>query len=186
MKKLLLVGSNSIHLWRYLKMIRNDFDDVSVITDGQPNSIVVDEFQVSIMSFSIRHPLTFIKTIMKIKKIIRNFCPEIIHVHQANTWSLATLLASLSFKIPVILTVWGTDVLVEPNNGFFYREMVKYNLCHATSLTSDSLYMANKMRELVPGKCLDIKIANFGIGIIPNTSITKENIVYSNRLQHKQ
>ena len=185
MKKLLLIGSNTIHFWRYLKMIRNDFDVVTVITTSQPKGITFDQVDLSIMNFSFLNPISFSKTIKKIKKIIRTFCPDIIHVHQANTVALATLIASRGFKIPVILTAWGSDVLVVPNKGFFYREMVKYNLNHATILSSDSLYMENKMRELVPDRCLDIRIANFGIGIIPNPSIPKENIVYSNR-SHKK
>jgi glycosyltransferase involved in cell wall biosynthesis len=44
--------------------------------------------------------------------------------------------------------------------------------------------MASEMKKLVPGKNLDITIANFGINI-SISNVPKENIIYSNRLHKK-
>ncbi len=60
---------------------------------------------------------------------------------------------------------------------------MKYTLKYATAFTSDSTFMAQKMRDLVPDRNLDITICNFGVAP-PVYDLPKENIIYSNRL-HK-
>jgi len=62
--------------------------------------------------------------------------------------------------------------------------MVQFNLRHADIFTSDSEFMAEEMRSLLPKRKLDILIANFGIEIIEK-DLLKENIIYSNRLHKK-
>jgi glycosyltransferase involved in cell wall biosynthesis len=62
--------------------------------------------------------------------------------------------------------------------------MVQFNLRHADFFTSDSEFMAEEMRSLLPKRKLDILIANFGIEIIEK-DLLKENIIYSNRLHKK-
>ncbi len=180
MKKLLLVGSSSIHTFNYLNLIRDLFEEVEVISDGIKEGISEPIHQVN---FSLRNPVNVAKTIQHIKKTINRFKPDIIHVHQANSCAWLTLIASKDSGIPVIVTAWGSDILLNPDRNFLFRSLVKVILKKANAFTSDSSFMADKMRALLPEKKLDITIANFGIeeGISPGI---KEDIVYSNRL-HK-
>src|SRR5690606_39358317 len=94
-----------------------------------------------------------------------------------------TIRALRKFGVPIVGTAWGSDVLTLPQKGLLIKEMVKYSLRHATAFTSDSTYMAQRMRELLPGRELDITICNFGV---PEQTVVlpKENIIYSNLL-HK-
>ncbi len=185
MAKLLLIGPGSIHLWRYLTMIKEGFDEVKVISDRLPDSQLCGDFEVQIANFSLRNPLAFRKTIRLIRQIIRSFQPDIIHTHQAGTEALAVNLAIKKVTTPLVLTAWGSDILVVPHRNLISKRMVAYNLSQAAIITSDSLFMAQKMRELVPESHLQIRLANFGIGIQPDPSIAKENLIYSNRLHEK-
>lgn len=182
MSKLLLVGPHSVHLWRFYEMVKQGIDQIEVITDQEPEKLSSPNLKVTVVSFSLRHPLEFYRTIRRIRQQIRESRPDIIHCHMANTTALAVNWANRGMKVPVVLTAWGSDVLVAPFQSSFLRRMVTYNLREAQILTSDSRYMAEKMRELLPEKKLDIHIANFGIGVVPDPLVRKENLIYSNRL----
>lgn len=181
MKKLLLIGSNSIHVYNFEKLVSGYFEEVLLISNkANPNSGI----NTVVLDFSLKSPLNLITTVSKIKKIIREYKPSIIHIHQANSYAFYALLASGGGGIPKVLTAWGSDILLLPKANFFLRQMVKYNLRNVTVLTSDSLFMAEEMRRLVPEKKLDITLANFGIDDVAQTNLTKENIIYSNRLHN--
>ena len=182
MSKLLLVGPSSIHLWRYYQMVKLGLDDIAVITDTDPGTAVPAGCQITVLPFSLRHPFAYFRSIQTIRQLIRTYQPDIIHCHMANIAALAVNLANRGSKIPTVLTAWGSDILIAPFQNLFLRKMVTYNLCKAQILTSDSRYMADIMQELVPEKRLDLRIANFGIGVLPDPSVVKENLIYSNRL----
>ena len=180
MKKLLLIGSNTIHVYNYIELIRDYFDEILLITDKKRDGHSIKTIE---LNFHL-NPISGIKTIQKIKKIIDAYNPSIIHIHQSNSYAFLTLQAAKNFKIPKILTAWGSDILVLPKKNWLLKKMVQFNLRNADAFSSDSIFMAAEMRQLVPEKKLDIRIANFGIEI-NDLRLPKENIIYSNRLHKK-
>lgn len=181
MKKLLLVGSDSIHIYNYAQLIAGYFDDILLITNKKRIDSNLPTMEVD---FSLRNPLNYIFTVRRIKNIIREYDPTLIHIHQANSCSYYTLKAAGNCKAPKVVTAWGSDILISPNVSSFLKGIVKYNLKNASALTSDSSFMADEMRKLIPEKKLDITIANFGI-TKEITELPKENIIFSNRLHKK-
>jgi glycosyltransferase involved in cell wall biosynthesis len=165
-------------------MVRHGLDDVTVITDAEPSPAATLPVGVKlvVLPLSLRHPLAYYQSIQTIRQLIHAYQPDIIHCHMANTAALAVNLANRGFKIPTVLTTWGSDILVAPQQNLLLRKMVDYNLSKAQILTSDSRYMSDVMQDLILKKPLDIRIVNFGIGVTPDPSITKENLIYSNRL----
>lgn len=180
MKKLLLVGSNSIHVYNYIELIKNYFDEIVLITNEKREGTNIKTIEAD---FHLT-PANRFKTVSKIRKAIKEFSPSVIHIHQANSYAYFTLKAARKFNVPKILTAWGSDILVLPHKGFLYRKIVEYNLRHSDAFTSDSKFMAKEMQRLAGQKQLDITIANFGIDP-PELNLKKENIIYSNRLHKK-
>ncbi len=185
MSKLLLVSSNCVHLWSYFNLINNDFEDILVITNGNKSN----SDETIYVKFSLRNPFYFFSSIIKIKKIIDKYKPDIIHCHQINVVSLVTVIAnkiSKFKKIPIVATAWGSDILINSNKNILYRCLIKKILNNINFLTTDSLYLAFKARNFIKKTDLNIKIANFGVEFLsPNlTEYNKENIVFSNR-NHK-
>ena len=179
MKKLLIVGSNTIHVYNYLSLIEKYFDEIVLITnekrDGYAYNTVEVDFKLNFKNL--------IKTTKIIRQTIASFKPTVIHIHQANSYAFYTFLANKNNKIPTVLTTWGSDILVLPNKSLILKKIVQYNLKSADYLTSDSVFMAEEMERLSKLKS-DILIANFGINIVP-IDIEKENFIYSNRLHKK-
>ena len=180
MKKLLIIGSNTVHLHNYISLVRERFEEIVFITD-QPNAQYTYEgIRVLFTNFSVRRPLAFIRSIGYIRKVICSFSPSIIHSHQLTTNSLLVLLANKKTGKPCLFTAWGSDVLYNPMQGRIYRIMLKYILRHGKHFTSDSKYMGEVMQKTAQ-KPLDILIANFGIDTNEIKETKKQNILYSNR-----
>lgn len=180
MKKLLIVGSNTIHVYNYIELVKEYFDDILLITDKKREGSDIKTIE---LDFHLRIS-SRLKTVSEIKKQIKEFSPSIIHVHQANSIAFYALKAAQKSNIPKILTAWGSDILVVPKKSWLLKKMVQFNLRHADAFTSDSEFMAQEMRKLVPERELDILIANFGIELL-DLKLPKENIIYSNRLHKK-
>jgi L-malate glycosyltransferase len=178
-KKLLLVGSASVHVLNFYHLVKEFFDEILIAS----NDAVFGDLPYVNVDFNIRNPLQIPGNIKKMKSVIEDFKPDVIHIHQANSVAWITLKAAADFAIPTVLTAWGDDILVHPHQNAILKKMVHFNLLNADFLTSDSLYMAGEMQKLVPEKNLKVTVANFGIELLPVT-VKKEKVIYSNRL-HK-
>ncbi len=180
MRKLLLFGPDSIHVVNFLELISGYFDEIRVITDDQgqgyeyPNHVKINP--------SIRNPISTRLKISKIRQIIKDFRPDVVHLHNINSTSFLLYKALMGLDIPTVATAWGSDVLVNPNRSFILRGIVKNVLSEFNYFTCDALFMVNEMQKLA-SKDLQIEVANFGVDEAPEYS-EKKNIIYSNRL-HK-
>ena len=184
MKKLLLIGSNSIHTFNYFCLIEDYFDEIVLITE------TINKFEAEKLTHkyavasSLKNPFNYFKAVKKYQDILKKEKPNLIHIHQISTYSLLLLkaLKRLKLSIPVVITAWGSDVLINPSKGFLYKKMVQSVLNQGDKFTAGSQFLADQTQKLASKK-IDVTVANFGINV-ENISVKKENIVYSNRL-HK-
>lgn len=178
MKKLLIFSSDNVHVYKYIELIGGYFDKILLVCNSRNSNYQGD---VEIVDMSLKNPFSLIDTPRLIRKIIKDFKPSVIHVHQANSVAWYAFRAAKGMGIPTVLTAWGSDILVLPKRSYFMHYLVKWNLRQADVLTSDSTFMADEMSKIAGIRVCDILIANFGIDIEP-LDIPKENIIYSNRL----
>ncbi len=175
-KKLLIIGSNTIHTYNYIKLIEDYFDDILLLTNKKN-----EKYKIKTIEINFRLGLNIFSSFKKINSITKEFNPSVIHIHQANSYAFISLLGLKQVKIPKVLTAWGSDILINPKKNILLKEMLRFSLNNIDIATSDSLYMASEMKIYNPK--LDIRIANFGINI-ENNILKKENIIYSNRLHN--
>lgn len=178
-KKLLVVGSNSIHVHNFIALVQERFDDVLLLTNEENEDSTVKSVTAN-FSLGIR----VLKTLHIIKQVLRDFQPSVIHVQQANTYAFLTVLATRGLGIPVVLTAWGSDVLLSPQKSFLLKKMVQYVLNRVDVITADSDHVLISAQQLVDKK-LTLHNVNFGIDFEECKEVEKENIIYSNRL-HKE
>jgi glycosyltransferase involved in cell wall biosynthesis len=178
-KRLLLVGpsTGSVHLENYYHLIEDYFEDILIITNSE-----IKYANHRIVDFSFKNPLKIRSNIKKIKNAIGSFSPDCIHVHQATTLAYMTAKANRS-EVPLVLTCWGSDVLVLPHKSRLHKKIVQYALKSADRITVDAVFMINAIEELCSRT--DIDVANFGVDIGEIIIPEKQNIIYSNRL-HKE
>lgn len=179
MRKLLVIGTNTIHTYNYIDLVSDYFDEIVLITDSKRQDSNVKSHEVD---FRLRIKNLW-RTTKQIRQIANDFSPTYIHIHQANSVAFFTFRAKLSKRFKTVLTAWGSDILLVPKMNWLLKKMVQFNLRKANGLTSDSIFMADEMVRLI-GENRKILIANFGINVEP-IAIEKENIIYSNRLHKK-
>lgn len=182
-KKLLLIGNTTIHTYNYYNLIKPYFDEVVLITDIPRPDQKVD--RIEYVSFTLRSPRIFLKTVSRIRKVCSEFKPDIIHVHQINSVAFYAIYALKNIGIPIVSTAWGSDILITPQKSFILKQIVKYCLRHSDMITADAEYLGQEVLKYIPKHKEKLVIANFGMKVNEELLNTpKENIIYSNRL-HK-
>ncbi|CAA6805010.1 MAG: Unknown protein [uncultured Sulfurovum sp.] len=176
-KKLLVVGSNSIHVYNFIDLVEEYFDEVLLLTNSKN-----ENHRVKSIEINFRLGVSSLSAVNKISRIAKEFNPTTVHIHQANSYAFLTLFALRNFASQKVLTAWGSDVLINPKKSMFLNQMVKYILNHVDMVTADSDTVLNETNKLVR-KNLEVYNINFGVEI-PTCQVSKENIIYSNRL-HK-
>ena len=168
-KKLLIIGSTSVHTENFFQLMKGEFKEVQVIS----------KINFSLWSLSAQF-----KTPRTIRSAVKKFNPDIVHIHQVNSVAYYALRALLPLGIPTVLTAWGSDIYLTPKRNFILKSLVRWNLKHADAFTADSNDRANAMQTLIPERKINVLIANFGINLTP-VQTAKEKVFYSNRLHKK-
>lgn len=177
MKKLLVVGSDSIHVYNFIELVKDYFDDVLLLTDTKHRA-----YRVEVIGIDFSLGFSSLGSIKKIHTIAKEFNPTTVHIHQANSYAFLTLLALRNFRCQKILTAWGSDILINPKQSKILKWIAQYNLNHVNAITADSNSVLEEANRLVT-KNLERHNINFGLEV-PVCRVKKENIIYSNRL-HK-
>ena len=177
-KKLLIIGSDSIHIYNFIELVKEYFNEVLLLTYKKNKNWKVDTIEVD---FRVR--VNGYKNYKNLKKIINDFEPTTVHIHQVDTQALLTLFALRHYKVQKILTAWGSDILINPKKGLLLKLKAQYILNSVDILTADSDTVLDQAQKLIRKK-IEIHNINFGINI-PHCETEKENVIYSNRLHTK-
>jgi len=96
---------------------------------------------------------------LQFKRLIKNIAPDIIHAHYIME---TTLLGAASRFHPFVVTAWGSDVLIAPQESKVSRRMANFVLKRADLITTDGEHMKEPLIALGadPEK---IKLIYFGV-----------------------
>lgn len=176
--RLLVVGSASLHTFNFIDLVRDGVEAVALATSRMDRHV---SYETHCLDFSLG--LGLFRTVRHLRDIAKTFRPTVIHVHQANSYALAAVLAFRDSGLPIVLTAWGSDILVNPRRSILLKQMVAYILSHVRVVTADSDHVLNEARKLF-GRPLDVCNVNFGV-TFESCIAPKEPIIYSNRLHKK-
>jgi len=112
--------------------------------------------------------ILYLKAIPKIRTLIKEKKPDIVHAHYASSYGL--LGAILNFH-PLVISVWGGDVIDFPETSIIHRWIFKYSLMKADSVMTTSQFMA---QLLVKYTKKTIEVTPFGIDL----SVFKPGLKY--------
>lgn len=184
MKKIVIIAPKSVHVTRFLNGLDAHDLEYYVITNHELCSISKD--RVCLTKFSLFN----ISGIKKIRNFLLQIKPDILHIHQANSVAFNTIIAlkMTNIKPKVILTAWGSDILVLPHKSYFLRWMVKFNLLNSDVITADAKYVLSQIQKLLTYvNPKSLHLINFGVSVStfnPELLTKKEDLILSVRL-HK-
>lgn len=168
MKVLMLSDLNSIHTIKWVTSLAGNGVEILLFGFGK---LEVDDYNsysnVDICAFNLQikrgykilSKFSYLKALPKIKKLIRDFAPDLVHAHYASSYGL---LASLAKSTPLVVSVWGADVFDFPKVNFLNRKIIIFNLKKADIILSTSHVMANETKKYTDK---DVIVTPFGINV---------------------
>ncbi|MGE0060287.1 MAG: glycosyltransferase [Dehalococcoidia bacterium] len=83
----------------------------------------------------------------RVAKLVQSLKPDLVHALHLTSYGF---LAALTNVHPLIVSVWGTDVLEAPNLTPFHRWLTRYALGRADLVTATGLHLATATLPYVP------------------------------------
>ncbi len=80
-----------------------------------------------------------------LRGLLSELRPALVHAHYLTSYGL---LGALSGCRPLVMTAWGSDVLVTPHRARVYRLLLRFTLARADLVTSDATSMSDEIIRL--------------------------------------
>jgi glycosyltransferase involved in cell wall biosynthesis len=126
----------------------------SQVSQGHDVHLITLQPDIEVLKGATIHKLPFGKPFgyylnaLHVRHILKKIKPDILHVHYASGHGT---LGRLSGFHPSILSVWGSDVMVTPNESPRMRKTIQKNLRNYDWICSTSHVMAKSVWDLCPG-----------------------------------
>jgi glycosyltransferase involved in cell wall biosynthesis len=101
--------------------------------------------------------ITYVLGIYRLKKVIKEYAPDLVHSHYASSYGL---LGALSGFHPFIISAWGSDISMFPNYSFLHRSLLTFNFGRADEILSTSKFLREEIRKYTGRKIL---LTPFGV-----------------------
>lgn len=180
---LLLADATSSHTQKWAEAVRSLGFDVMIFSFSNPDddrytklgiNLANDQklIQDSGFSQSDLKKSSYLKHLSKLKKIVVDYKPDLVHAHYATSYGLMAALCG--FK-PYLVSVWGSDIFDFPKRSFLHKTVLKYNLSKAECVVSSSNVMAEEVKKYFNGRIVTIP---FGIDLaLFSRKIQRHNVI---------
>lgn len=169
MKILFLADSDSPHTLRWAKSISNYNYIIGIFSLHTPDpGLYKDMPGISLFSLNASRELQtkdetniskiiYLKAIGKVKQVIKEFKPDIVHSHYASSYGF---IGALSGFHPYLVSLWGGDIFSFPQKSFVHRGILKFSLSKADKILSTSKIMKEEAKRYTQK---EIIVTPFGI-----------------------
>ena len=148
MRLLYLANAASIHTQRWVNFFARAGHEVHIATWREPAQ--GDLFEPSVHVHRVLFPPHYAvryAALLRVMHIVRRVKPDLLHAHYlAHFGIVAGLLQSVTGFRPLVLTAWGSDVLIEARG--WKRRLVSHALSRADCVTCDARHMVKELVEL--------------------------------------
>ncbi|RHW37272.1 glycosyltransferase family 4 protein [Neobacillus notoginsengisoli] len=170
MRILLLAPGKSIHTHKWALFYKNNGIDVKVVTFSDhysaENAAEIDTVQLPKL---LPGKLAYLSGVFSLKKIIKEFKPDILHAHYVSSYGFVGALTG--FK-PFYVSVWGRDIFQFPLMGAVNRKIVEFTLRAANTICSTSHVMAAETNKYTDKQ---IHVTPFGVDLSKFKPMLRDN-----------
>lgn len=142
MRILLLGDIRPAHLKRWRAYFKDRGHDVETVSLERDDS---DRGYRYLRSWTSVAALKYYLKRRTVKQIISEFKPDIVNAHYLPSYGV---LAAASGFHPVVVSLWGSDILVSAKKSRLHRSRALWVLDNADLVTSDSEFMTRETRAL--------------------------------------
>ena len=155
---LIIASQKSIHTVKWANKLSEKGYQISVLTMHSKRDAF--DSKVKVIQLPFKNPYGYILNILRVRKIIRELNPDIVHSFYAFGHSF---LARMSGFKPHVISVMGSDIYDDTTN-FVYRNIIVNNIKRADVVCSTSFIMKEKIKA-VTGISKEIYVTPFGVDI---------------------
>lgn len=156
-KKILYVAdAKSIHTQRWAEHYRNNGVEVHIASF---RAAELPGINVHLLPTAYLGRLGYFIAVPYLRYIYKKINPDVTHAHYITSYGAVAALAGIN---PVVLTAWGTDVLISPKKSKIHRWLASYAVKHANAVTTVAEHMNQAVADLgVPRN--NISAVPFGV-----------------------
>lgn len=160
MRVLLLAPSKSIHTHKWALFYQKKGIEVKVVTFydhySKDNAQEVDTI---VLPKRLPGKLSYFSGVFTLKKVIKDFKPDILHAHYVSSYGFIGALANFH---PFYVSVWGRDIFQFPLQGTVNRKIIEFTLKRADVVCSTSHVMAKETNKYTNKQ---IHVTPFGVDL---------------------
>lgn len=142
MRILFVADAGSIHTRRWLEYFRDEGADVHVASF---RSCEISGVTVHILPRYGLGKLGYFFALRALPKLYAALRPDIVHAHYVTSYGFLAAFAGLH---PLVVTAWGSDVLIAPKESRLMRFFARYAVTHADAVTTLAEHMNASVVEL--------------------------------------
>ncbi|MFC2001653.1 glycosyltransferase [Chloroflexota bacterium] len=158
MKIAYIADANSIHTQRWANYFAGKGHEVHIISTRPPALPGVNVHRIGCTGFKL---LSDMVSLFQCKRLLKRIKPDLVHAHFITGYGF---LGALMSYHPFIVSVWGSDVLIDPKNSKLTEYALRYTLKKADAITCTSPYLYKATLPYAPQHSI-IKIIPFGIDL---------------------
>ena len=167
-RPVLVVGTNSIHVKRVVAGLCEAGQPVVLLTAGAAQTVPWLAHPLLLEQRAVDFRLGHLGAARRVREAIARWRPRVLHVHQANSVAWHATRGAAGLGVPVVLTLWGSDVLLLPQQNLWLRLMVRHCLRRATVWTADAQELLAAARRLAGPGPLAAQVV-IGVDSLPDT-----------------
>ena len=140
----LLGDANSVHVQRWAREMLARGWRLSLVT-ARPQAI---EGVQQIVLPPVRRATDWLWRVGAARRAVAALAPDLVHAHYVTSYGY---LAARAGRHPLVMTAWGSDLLVTPKESALKRHLTAWTLRQADGVTGDSPDLLAAARVLAPG-----------------------------------
>ncbi len=149
MKLCYIADAESIHTQRWVNYFAHRGHEVHLISfklwEGYPKSVRFHKLTLLTRLWTVSRYINWLLWFIQIRRFVHRIKPDVIDAHYITAYGY---LAIASGFHPVIINVWGSDILISPKQKRLYRFLTKYALKKTDVVICDSALMQSELLQL--------------------------------------
>ena len=143
MKILFLSNAKSHHTRRWVDYFVERGHECFLISLEKGILTKATEFFIKskILPSFLKYPLS----VRRVKKIAEKIGPDLINAHFVPSYGLV---GALLGQAPLVVSTWGSDILISPQKSFLHKLRAKYVLKKADAITTDARILTQAILDL--------------------------------------
>ena len=146
-KILVLADSRAFHTERYVAELTRQGCDVFLAS--------LEDGEMPHYRLKARGPIAKLHYLLggtEVREVIDEFRPDVINPHFASGYGFMAALAGARKLAPVVMHLWGSDILIVPGKSIFHKRKIVYALAQADYVLADSQYLMDTAEQVLPVK----------------------------------